>query len=380
MVKRRILTILQVIPKLQTGGVERGAVDVACFLKQQGHIPLVVSAGGKLLAVLRRHKIPHVTLPVDSKNPFVVAFNAFRIARLIRKHHVNIVHARSRAPAWSAYWACQRTKCAFLTTFHGTYNFKGRLKQKYNAVMTYGKKVIAPSQFIKDHILNHYPFRDPRRILVVPRGVDAAVFNAFPLEVGRLKELFDHYRLPFDKKMILMPGRITRWKGHQVLLEAVTRLKRDDFAVVFLGATHKKNKGYYQELQTSIVDRNLGSRVFLIDETDDIAAFYKMAYGVVSASTDPEAFGRVMAEAGAVGRPIIASDHGGAREIVVPGKTGWLFPSGNSDKLAECLDKLLSLSFAAYKTMSKTATDHIQKNFSNEQMLAKTLTVYESLV
>ena len=359
--------------------MERGTIDVAKFLKQKGHTPIVVSAGGKLCYILQKENIEHITLPVDRKSPIALWVNNFRLRRVIKKHKVDVVHARSRAPAWSAYWACKATKIPFLTTFHGTYNFSNALKRYYNAVMTYGWEVIAPSKFIKKHIRQNY-LDDVKKVTVIPRGVHMEVFNPELVSTARLKRISNQFQIPLDKKIILLPGRITRWKGHHVLLEALSLLKeRDDYCCVFLGAVNQKNQGYYDELLAFIEKHQLFNKVKILEENDDMPSFYKMAHVVISASTDPEAFGRVMSEAGALGTPVIASNHGGAQEIIAHGETGWLFPPEDAEKLAEHLKDVLSLSPTRYKSMGKKAMARIQQYFTNDQMMAKTLLVYRSV-
>jgi glycosyltransferase involved in cell wall biosynthesis len=377
---RKPLTVLQIIPQLNMGGVERGTIDVARYLKDNGYGSIVISSGGKLVYTLLKEKIPHIILPVHSKNPFTLWLNSFRIRRVIKNYHVDIVHARSRAPAWSAWLAARKTKVVFLTTFHGTYNFSNKLKKFYNSIMTKGQKIIAPSTFIKNHIVTHYDGVTSKKIMVIPRGVSLKTFNTLPLEAGRLKKLSEDYRLPLDKKIILLPGRITRWKGHLNLLKALTLLKNPQkFYCVFVGPSNKKNQGYYQEIESFIQSNKLESSVRILPATEDLVSLYKIAHVVVSASTDPEAFGRVMAEAGAVGRPIIASNHGGAQEIVLHDKTGWLYEPGNVEALAYYLEKALSLNIKEYKVMSKAAIEHIQQNFTNDLMLSRTLALYKSL-
>lgn len=377
---KKPLKILQILPRLDTGGVERGTIDVAHFLKDKGHHPLVISAGGRLCYSLERFDIEHITLPVDTKNPFRIWWNHFKIARVIRQHQVDIVHARSRAPAWSSYFACKKTGTSFVTTFHGTYNFSNGIKKAYNAVMTYGKKVIAPSQFIKNHIKEHY-LKNTKKVTVVSRGVHMEKFDPALVDTARLKRISSQFQIPLDKKIILLPGRITRWKGHHVLLEALTYLKeRDDFICLFLGSIHPKNRGYYEELQAFIEANDLTEKVQILQENDDMPSFYKMAHVVVSASIDPEAFGRIMSEAGALGTPVIASDHGGAQEIIAPKETGWLYAPGDSETLAGHLDHVLSMPLTQYKTMSRKAVDRVRMYFTNDQMMQKTLSVYQSLV
>lgn len=379
--KKKSLKVLQILPRLDIGGVERGTVDVARFLKKKGHIPFVVSAGGRLCSILSREKIHHIKEPVDTKNPFTIWLNAKRLKKIIKTHGIDIVHARSRAPAWSAYLACKETGTPFLTTFHGTYNFSNSLKRKYNSVMTFGWKIIAPSKFIKKHICEHYAIENAKKITVIPRGINMDFFTPKAVDPGRLKRIFQQFQLPLDKKIILLPGRITRWKGHHVLLEALTRLEgRNDFFCIFLGSVHERNRGYYEELVSFVTQNNLSSAVGILEENDDMASFYKMAHVVISASTDPEAFGRIMAEAGALGTPVIASNHGGAQEIIIPKKTGWLFEPGDSEALAACLKEALDCKVGQYRSMGKAAMEHVGKNFSIDQMLSKTLAVYKSLV
>ena len=375
--QKKELVILQVVPKLHVGGVERGTVDVACYLKSKGHTPLVVSAGGKLVHTLQKEGIEHFLFPVHKKNPLSLYHNAKLLSRLIKDYKVDIVHARSRAPAWSAYWACKRMKVPLVTTFHGTYNFGNVIKKKYNAIMTYGRRVIAPSQFIKRHIKENYKKNHCGKISVIPRGVDLNIFDSQKIEEGRLSRLIKRFNLPVDKKIILLPGRITRWKGHQVLLEALLPLKgRDDFICIFLGSVSEKNQSYLHELLDFIEKNGLNQKVRILEEHDDMPAFYKLAHVTVSASTDPEAFGRVMAEAGALGCLVIASDHGGAQEILEQEKTGWLFPPGDAEALSSHLEKVLSMPMDQYSRMSADGVMRIRSHFSNEQMFQKTLRVY----
>ena len=377
---KKPLTILQVLPALNKGGVERGTVDVALFLQKKGHTPIIASQGGSYLDFLKRSKAQHITLPLASKNPLTILMNVHRLMRCIKKNQVDLVHARSRAPAWSAYRAARFMKVPFITTFHGTYNYKGRLKKAYNAVMTYGQKIIAPSKFIQRHVMENYGV-DKEKIKVIPRGVDLDTFTPEKVDQGRLKRVIETYGLPLDKKIILLPGRFSRWKGHQVLLDALVPLReRGDFFCLMLGDTPEKSKKYRAQLERFIQKEGLEEKMALMESADDMAALYKLAHVVVSPSTDPEAFGRVMAEAGAMGTPVIASNHGGATEIIQHGKTGWLFESGDAKTLSRRLEESLDMGPEDYEAISSAAEARIGKYFSNTQMFSKTLKVYESLL
>lgn len=371
--------ILQVLPALVTGGVERGTVDVAAAIVQAGWTALVASSGGPMVRELERAGARHIELPLHSKNPFVMRRNVGRLVQIIHEHGVDVVHARSRAPAWSAMAAAHKTGAHFVTTFHGTYNLGlWGLKQKYNAVMAQGERIIAISHFIADHLQAIYDV-DPARIRVIHRGVDVTRLDPSRISAERIIQLVRQWRLPEGARVITLPGRLTRWKGQSVLIDALALLDRTDIRCMLVGSDQGRNK-YRQELLERIRARGLMEVVHLTDQCNDMPAAYKLSDVVVSASTDPEAFGRVVVEAQAMGRPVIASAHGGAAETVVPGKTGWLVPAGDAEALADALSYALSLPEAQRSRMSEAAMAHVRTHFSREEMCAHTLGVYAEVL
>jgi glycosyltransferase involved in cell wall biosynthesis len=376
--RERAPAVLQVLPSLEAGGVERGTCDVANALVQAGWRSFVASAGGPMTRELERAKARHAELPVDSKNPFVMRKNIERISRLIESYHIDIVHARSRAPAWSARAAARRTGRPFVTTFHGTYGHGSALKRRYNAVMASGDRVIAISDFIAGHVREVYDI-DEARLVTIPRGINLKRFDPAAVSGERMIRLARAWRLPDGVPVIMLPGRLSRWKGQMVLVDALAELGRQDLRCLLLGGGRAR-PGYRRALERRIQTKGLGSVVAVIDDCDDMAAAYKLADVVVSASTDPEAFGRVAAEAQAMGRPVIATDHGGARETVIHGETGWLVPPGDVSALSKTIKAALALDVATREAVAVAARDHIEARYSVEAMCQATLEVYEALL
>ena len=375
----RRATVLQVLPRLEAGGgVERGTVEIAAAIAEAGGRALVASAGGDLVHALTRVGAEHVTLPVDSKNPFVMHANIGRLTDLIKAKGVDIVHARSRAPAWSSYYAAKRSGCHFVTTFHGTYGAEGFLKRRYNSVMTRGERVIAISAFIAGHMRQIYGVDIPR-IRVIHRGVDLDRFDPEKVSAERRVALATQWRLDDGCPVVMLPGRLTRWKGQRVFIDAIGKLGRRDIRCVLVGSDQGRTD-YRRELEDLVESRGLGEVIRIVDYCDDMAAAYLLTDVVVSASTDPEAFGRVVAEAQALGRPVIASDHGGARETVIVGETGWLSPPGDAGALAEAIDRVLSLDEAERAKLSEKAIRHVREKFSRTTMCARTLDVYNEVL
>lgn len=370
--------VLQILPSLETGGVERGTVDIAAALTAAGWRAIVASSGGPMAHDIERIGGKHITLPVDSKNPLVMRKNTKAIAEVIKAHNISIVHARSRAPAWSARRAALQCGVPFMTTFHGTYNFSNPAKKAYNAIMTKGERVIAISEFIGRHIEENYG--TPRdKIRVVPRGIDLENFNPESVSAERMIQLSQAWRLPDDAPVIMLPGRLTRWKGQSVLIEAARRLGRPDVRVLLVGDDQGRT-AYRDELEAQIARIGAEGIIHLTGPCRDMPAAYMLADVVVSASTDPEAFGRVAAEAHAMGRPVIASDHGGARETVIAGETGWLVPPGDADALAQALRTALTMTGEERDTVARRAITHVHDNFTKPQMCAATLDVYNELL
>ena len=377
--RARPATVLQVLPALGAeGGVERGTIEVAEAIMAAGGRAVVASAGGPRAQDLTRLGGVHVTLPLASKFPAVVWANARRLSNVIREHGIDLVHARSRAPAWSAWLAAQRTGTPFITTFHGTYGARTALKRAYNEVMTRGERIIAISRFIARHVERVYGV-DPARLCIIPRGVDTTLFDPAAVPPGRVAALRRQWGVAEGVPLVLLPGRLTRWKGQLVLVEAMARLNRTDVAAVLLGSDQGRT-GYRREVQAAIAARNLGSVVHMVEHCDDMAAALLAAHVVVSASTDPEAFGRIAIEAQAMGRPVIASDHGGARETVAPGISGWRIPPGDAGALAATLAGALATSTAARDRMGAAGLARVRADFTKEIMCARTLDVYDEVL
>ncbi|MEW5727325.1 MAG: glycosyltransferase family 4 protein [Pseudomonadota bacterium] len=371
--------VLQVLPAMVTGGVERGTVEVAQALAEAGWTSVVASSGGPMTRELARAGALHVELPLAAKNPLIMRANVARLEAVIREHGVDIVHARSRAPAWSAFAAANRAGAHFVTTFHGTYNLGWfGLKHVYNSVMTRGERVIAISEFIAEHAERVY--HCPReKLRVVPRGVDLRKFDPARVSPERIIALAQKWRLPDGYPVIMLPGRLTRWKGQSVLIEALALLGRHDVRCLLVGSDQGRT-GYRQELVELIKKRDLTDVVHIADECNDMAAAYMLTDVAVSASTDPEAFGRVVVEAQAMGRPVIASDHGGPRETILPGRTGWLTTPGDPRSLADALDRFLALDADERKHMADLAQGFVRENFTTARMCARTLDVYREVL
>ena len=327
---RSNVTVLQVLPSLVTGGVERGTIEITEAIAAAGWTALVASAGGRLVAAVERAGGRHIALPLDSRHPLTIWRNASAACEGGRAEHVSIVHARSRAPAWSAWLACRRTGAHFVTTYHGVYGEDLPLKRHYNAVMAKGERVIAASRFVAELIVARHR-TDPARIRVIPRGVDPVAFD--PANVGgdRVARLADAWRLPGDARIVLLPGRLTGWKGQAVLIEALARMARRDVCGVLVGSDQGRRR-YTERLIRQAAALGVADRLRLVGECDDMPAALMLADVVVHASTQPEAFGRVVIEAQAMGRPVIASDLGGPVETVEHGVTGWRVPPGDADR------------------------------------------------
>lgn len=371
--------VLQVLPALVTGGVERGTVEVAQAIVEAGWTAIVASQGGPMVRELARAGAEHVELPLASKNPMVMRRNIARLETVIREKGVDIVHARSRAPAWSAYAAANKAGAHFVTTFHGTYNLGWfGLKHVYNSVMTRGERVIAISDFIAEHAERVYGC-PPDRIRVVHRGVDLKKFDPTRVSPERIIQLATKWRLPDGYPVIMLPGRLTRWKGQSVLIDALALLGRHDIRCLLVGSDQGRT-GYRQELVDLIKKRDLTHVVHIVDECNDMPAAYMLTDVVVSASTDPEAFGRVVVEAQAMGRPVIASDHGAPRETILPGRSGWLSTPADPQSLADALARFLALSGEERHHVAQLGQDFVRANFTTEQMCVRTLDVYREVL
>lgn len=373
--------ILQVLPELRAGGVERGTIEMAQAIQQAGWQAIVASAGGAMVSHLTQTGAKHIQLPLQTKNPFKMRANAAALARVIKEHQVDIVHARSRAPAWSAYWATKKTGARFVTTFHGTYGMQNKWKMRYNAIMTKGERVIAISEFIARHIREYYDVSE-QKLRIIHRGVDVDKFSHDWVTGMRVADLAKSWHMPEEDThvpVILLPGRITRWKGQAVLLQALAKIKDLSFFCVLLGddAGHPT---YRRELEESIIKYGLAGKARIAPNTSSMAEAYMLSTVVVAPSIEPEAFGRIPIEAQAMGRPVIATDHGGFRETVIEGETGWLIKAGDVDALADKLRYALAMSPEEREEWAQRSRQHACDYFSSDLMKHKTINVYSELL
>jgi glycosyltransferase involved in cell wall biosynthesis len=369
--------VLQVVPSLVSGGAERGTVELAAALSAAGWSAYVASAGGPLEREVARGGAHHLTLPLASKNPLVMRRNTVALVDAIRRLGIDIVHARSRAPAWSAWSAASATGRRFVTTFHNAYGAGSAPKRWYNSVMARGERVIAISDFVAEHAASVYGV-GPDRLRTIPRGVDLDSFDPHRVGGPRVASLARQWRLPDGVPTVMLPGRLTRWKGGLDFIAAVAALGRRDICCLMVGP--EQRRGFRRELEAAIEGHGLGGLFRIVEDCRDMPAAYMLADVVVSASSDPEGFGRIIVEAQAMGRPVVATDHGGARETIVPGSTGWLVPARDPAALAAAIGAALALGVGERSLLARRATAHIAAHFTREAMCARTIEVYEELL
>ncbi|ACL59606.1 glycosyltransferase family 4 protein [Methylobacterium nodulans] len=382
-------TVLQIIPELDAGGAERTTVDVAAALAAVGARALVASEGGRLVGELQAKGGVWVPFPARTKNPVAMALNVGRLARICRAEGVQLVHARSRAPAWVALGARRRLGLPFVTTYHGSYSGKTPIKQFYNSVMARGDMVIANSHYTAELIRAAHPQTGEERIQVIHRGTDLFAFSAAQVEPGRVETLRRAWGVAPHERVVLMAARLTAWKGQRVLIEAAAALRAQglrDFAVVLAGDDQGR-AGYLRELDALIASHNLAGLVRRVGHCTDMPAAFRAASVVAVPSTAPEAFGRAAVEAQAIGTPVVVSDLGAVRETVlappeVPAgeRTGWRVPAGEVAPLAESMAEALQLGASARDALARRARRHVEQNFSLERMTADTLAVYAALL
>ena len=375
---RRSPVVLQVLPALETGGVERGTVEMTQAIVRAGGTALVASQGGRLVAGVERAGGRHFSLRLNGKNPWAMWRNAAALAQLIRRYRVEIVHARSRAPAWSALLACRRTGAHFLTTYHALYGEDFPLKRRYNAVMARGERVIAISRYVAEQLLARHRV-DPARVRVIPRGVDPAVFDPDAVEPKRIARIMDAWRLPEGARTVVLAGRLTPWKGQSVLIDALARLGQPELCAVLIGSD-RGHPRYAVSLVRQAERLGVVGQLRLVGECDDMPAALLLADVVVSASTRPEGFGRTVIEAQAMRRPVIATDHGGAVETVADGVTGWRVPPGDVSALAAAIAHAFELSDAERAQVGARARASVQQSYTTSAMQKATLDVYAELL
>jgi glycosyltransferase involved in cell wall biosynthesis len=367
------LSVMQVLPSLESGGVERGTVEMTQAVVQAGGTALVASAGGRMVPQIERAGGHHVVLPLMTKDPVSIWLNARPLRRLIGDRGIQLVHARSRAPGWSAYWAARRAGVPFVTTWHGVYGEDFPGKRLYNSVMARGERVIAISHFVAARLAALGV--NEARVRIIPRGVDTAQFD--PARVGgdRVHRLAQAWRLPPGAPVIMLPGRLTRWKGAEMLLRAVASLPQRDVFCVLVGAG-----SLGPALEKQAVALGLGGRFRLAGQCDDMPAALMLADVVACPSLKPEPFGRTVIEAQAMGKPVIAANHGGAAETIIDGETGWRVVPGDAASLAEVLSYALAMGGAERQEMGAAARASVLSNYTTAAMQAATLAVYREIL
>lgn len=381
-------TILQVIPTMSAGGAERTAVDVAEALVKAGARALVASEGGRLLAELERVGGEAISLPLKSKNPLQLFRNIALLEDVIRKESVDTVHARSRAPGWSAYFAARRTKTPFVTTYHGLYNQRTRIKSFYNSIMARGDVVIANSHFTKATIVARHG-TPAERVAVIHRGTDFSRFDPDSDMGDRVAGLLTSWGVPMGARVVLLPGRLTSWKGQEVFIDAAAHvLSRTDKQLIFVMVGDEQGRmGYLEGLRQRIARHNISEKVRIAGHCADMPAAFAAADIMVSASTQPEAFGRVAVEAQSMRKPVIVTELGAVAETVLApprvdedGRTGWYTPPSNAEALGNAILEILNLDETRLAMIGAHARAHVLKNFSLENMTDATLGIYQTLI
>ena len=379
------LKVLQVIPKLGYGGAETGCYDIAHYLPENNCGSYIVTSGGELLKFIDKKKVKIIKLPVHSKNPLIIFINFLALIFIILINNISIVHARSRAPAWSCLIAAKITGRKFVTTFHGTYNFNSKIKKFYNSVMVRSDLIIAGSNFIFSHIKENYTkyLNAKKKLLVIFRGINVNYFDPTTKLDSDEKKLLKKWEIENDKKIILLPGRLTEWKGQEVFIEAINliniELGYEAFYAVILGSDQGRDL-YKKKLIRLTEQYRLINQVKFIDHCKDMALAYKVSDIVVSASIEPEAFGRVAVEAQSMEKPIIASNIGGSNETVIDEKTGFLFESNNAKSLSQKILKILSMDEASLNSIGREGRKNIIQKFNVEKMCFSTYSEYKRIL
>jgi glycosyltransferase involved in cell wall biosynthesis len=379
------LNVLQVIPKLGYGGAETGCYDIAHFLSENDCGSFLATSGGELIKFIKKDKVRLIRLPVHSKNPILILFNTLVLVIYIFLFKINIIHARSRAPAWSCYFASLITRRTFVTTFHGTYNFKSNIKKFYNSIMLRAKLTIAGSNFIFSHINENYSeyLSKEKKLRVIFRGINVDYFNPKNISVLKQEKLKQEWDLSSNKFTILLPGRLTHWKGQEKFIESLNILIEDynviNFQAVILGSDQGR-KVYSKKLINLVQRYRLNKKIKFIQHCKEMPLAYSLADVVVSASIEPEAFGRVSVEAQAMGKPIVASNIGGSKETIINKTTGFLYKHDDPRELAKILNTVIQLPMDELKFMGIEGRKNVTKKFDVETMCQSNLKEYKRLI
>ena len=383
---KKKIKVLQVIPKLGYGGVETGCYDLAHFLPEQGWKSYIVTSGGGLLRYIDKKKVKIFKLPVQSKNVILILFNTIILFFIILLYNIDIVHARSRAPAWSCYFAARLSFRKFVTTFHGTYNFNNKIKKFYNSIMVKSDLVIAGSNFIFSHINENYHehfLKNKRKLLVIFRGINTKYFNPQKILPIKIEKFAKENKIDRNKFIILMPGRLTFWKGQKIFIESIKLLSEKNdippFETIILGGDQGRNV-YKKQLEVLVSQHRLGKIIKFIDHCKEMPVAYGIANLVCSCSIEPEAFGRVSVEAQSMQLPIIASDIGGSKETIIAGKTGYLFKNKDPNSLADSIVMVMQKDYNSLKSVGFEGRKNVLKRFDVDKMCQTTFTEYKKLI
>ncbi len=383
---KKKIKVLQVIPKLGYGGAETGCYDLAHFLPEKNCKSFIITSGGSLLKFVKKEKVKIFKLPVQSKNPILMLINAILITIIILAYNINIVHARSRAPAWSCLLATKITRRKFVTTFHGTYNFTNKIKKYYNSVMVRSDLVIAGSNFIFSHINTNYAnffANKKRKLLVIFRGINTNYYNPRKITPVKSDKFCKEYKIDRNKFIILLPGRLTNWKGQKLFIESLKLLKErtdiQSFQGIILGDDQGRNV-YKKQLLGLVEQHRLNNHIKFINHYSEMPVAYHVSNLVCSCSIEPEAFGRVSVEAQAMEIPIIASNIGGSNETIVKDKTGFLFKSGDFNDLANNIIMIMKKDYNSIKFIGTEGRKNVLKKFDVDKMCLTTFTEYKKLI
>ena len=377
--------VLQVIPKLGYGGAETGCYDLAHYLNEVGCKSYIITSGGELIKYIDKKKVKLIKLPVHSKNPLLILVNSIIISFIILFLNISIVHARSRAPAWSCYFATKMTRRKFVTTFHGTYNFQNKIKKFYNSIMVKSDLLIAGSNFIFSHIHENYSkyLNSKKKFLVIFRGINTEYFDPNNIKQDDIIKLKNLWKLDKNKKIILLPGRLTSWKGQEMFIESLNIFRSTnpeiDFMAIILG-TDQGRSVFRKKLENLVQQHDLIKNIKFIDHCKKMPLAYYLSDVVVSSSIEPEAFGRVSIEAQSMKKPIIASNIGGSNETIIDNKTGLLFESGNSQALSNKLKEIIKLDTLTLDLMGNEGRKNVLNRFNIEKMCFNTYSEYKKLI
>ena len=374
------ISVLQVIPQLDVSGASQGCIDVANYLIENNHDCVVMTHSGLRLEDAKKKGIKVIISPVHSKNPITIFSNIFRLLKVIREHQIDIIHARSRAPAWSCFFASKFSGKKFISTFHGTYNFNNFVKKFYNSIMLRTDGTIAISRFIESQIKSQYSIT-PKNLKVIYRGINTKIFNSNNTNPERIEQIKKQYSLGSDSIKILLPGRLTGWKGHSVLVQAMAEVIKsiqDKIEVLFVGPDD--NLGLKKRLKDQIEDLNMSNIFYFIGSSNEMTNIYALSDIVISSSTDPEAFGRIAVEAQSMGKFVIASNHGGSVETVIDNESGYLYSPQNYSELADRIIKSIDQHKYNSSNVREAGLKNVKENYTVEGMCKETLEFYKKII